>query len=102
MKKAVIVAGGLQYLVAEGDEIKVNLLHQNKDTVVLDPLMVVDGKNTLVGKPHVDGVKVHARIVEQDVQDDKVIAIRYKAKKRVHKVRGHRQHHTVLIVTAIK
>jgi ribosomal protein L21 len=46
-------------------------------------------------------VKVSADIVEQSVMDDKVVAIRYKAKKRVRKVRGHRQRHTVIKITKI-
>jgi ribosomal protein L21 len=45
--------------------------------------------------------KVVAEIVEEDVKADKVTAIRYKAKKRVHKVHGHRQHQTVLKISKI-
>jgi ribosomal protein L21 len=52
-----------------------------------------------VGAPLVDKVKVEAEVVEADVQNDKVTAIRYKAKKRVHKLHGHRQHKTVVKVT---
>jgi ribosomal protein L21 len=35
------------------------------------------------------------------VKAEKVTAIRYKAKKRVHKVRGHRQQHSVIKITKI-
>ena len=42
-----------------------------------------------------------AEVVSADVQADKVTSIRYKAKKRVRTVRGHRQHQTVLKVTKI-
>jgi len=89
-------------LVAEGDEITVNLLPTDKKIVTFDTIMVVDGKNSIVGKPNVESVKVDASIVEADLQADKVIAIRYKAKKRVHKVRGHRQRQTKLKITSIK
>jgi ribosomal protein L21 len=41
-------------------------------------------------------------VVEQDVQAEKVTSIRYKAKKRVRTVRGHRQHHTKLKIASIK
>lgn len=102
MKKAVITAGGRQYLVAEGDKLTVNLLSTDKKTVDFVPLMIVDGKNSVVGKPEVKDAKVSAKIVEADVQADKVTAIRYKSKKRVHKVRGHRQRETVLEITSIK
>lgn len=102
MKKAVIEASGRQFVVAEGDEIIVNLLNTDKKTIDFDALMVIDGKSSLVGTPHVKDVKVSAKIVDADSQADKVIAIRYKSKKRVHKVRGHRQRQTTLKITAIK
>ncbi len=101
MKKAVIVTGGKQYLVTEGETLKVELLNAEGKTATFVPLLVIDGDKTEVGTPEVVGVKVTAEIVEEDVKADKVTAIRYKAKKRVHKVRGHRQHHTVIKVTKI-
>ena len=101
MKKAVIATGGKQYLVTEGETLEIELLHADKKSVSFEPLMVIDGENVSVGAPVVDKIKVTADIVEQDVQDDKVTAIRYKAKKRVHKVRGHRQHQTVIKISKI-
>ena len=101
MKKAVIQTGGKQYLVQEGDTIKVELLNSSAKTVDFDALLLIDGEATTVGAPQVDKVKVTAEVVEADKQADKVTAIRYKAKKRVHKVRGHRQHQTVLKISKI-
>ena len=102
MKKAVIEVSGTQHIVAEGDTIIVNLLETDKKSVKFTPLMVADGKNTVVGTPEVSGVTVTAEVVSADTQGDKVLAIRYKSKKRVHKVRGHRQRLTTLKVTSIK
>ena len=101
MKKAVIATGGKQYLVAEGETLEVELLKQEGKTATFVPLLVIDGEKTTVGTPEVSGVKVSADVVEQDVQAEKVTAIRYKAKKRVRKVRGHRQRHTVIKVKKI-
>jgi large subunit ribosomal protein L21 len=101
MKKAVIVTGGKQYLVTEGETVEVELLHADSTAVSFEPLLVIDGENVTVGTPNVAKVKVSAEVVEEDVKADKVTAIRYKAKKRVHKVHGHRQHHTVIKITAI-
>lgn len=101
MKKAVITTGGKQYLVQEGETIKVELLKEAGKTVSFDALLVIDGDSAHVGTPLVDKVKVAADIVEADVQADKVTSIRYKAKKRVHKVRGHRQHQTILKISKI-
>jgi large subunit ribosomal protein L21 len=100
MKKAVILTGGKQYLVTQGQELNVELLDPaNKPS--FDALLVIDGDNTSVGTPLVDGAKVTADIVEQVVKADKVIAIRYKAKKRVNKKRGHRQKLTRIKITKI-
>ena len=101
MKKAVIQTGSKQYIVSEGETISIELLKDDAKTVSFDALLVIDGETTQVGAPTVNKAKVTAEVVEADVQSDKVTAIRYKAKKRVHKVRGHRQHQTVLKITKI-
>src|SRR5690349_12317657 len=101
MKKAVIATGGKQYLVTEGETVEVELVAADGKSVSFEPLLVIDGDKVDVGTPVVAKVKVSAEVVEQDVKADKVTSIRYKAKKRVHKVRGHRQHKTVLKVTKI-
>jgi large subunit ribosomal protein L21 len=100
VKKAVIATGGKQYLVTEGLELDVELLKDEK-SVTFEPLLVIDGEETTVGTPTVSGVKVVADIINQDIQADKVTSIRYKAKKRVKTVRGHRQHHTRLVIKKI-
>lgn len=89
-KKAVIVTGGHQYLVSEGEELEVEKLDANKRPE-FEALLVIDGENISVGAPVVVGVSISAEILEAEVKADKVIAIRYKAKKRVNKRRGHRQ-----------
>lgn len=101
MKKAVIATGGKQYVVSEGETLQVELLKSVDKSVSFEPLLVIDGEKVSVGTPIVSGAKVSADVVEADVQADKVTAIRYKAKKRVHKVHGHRQHQTTLKITSI-
>jgi len=101
MKKAVIQTGAKQYLVQEGETLKVELIKEAGKTVDFEPLLLIDGEKTEIGKPALDKSKVSAEVVEADVQAEKVTAIRYKAKKRVRKVRGHRQHQTVLKITKI-
>ena len=107
MKKAVINTGGKQYIVSEGEILKVELIKEEGKTIEagkklsFEPLLVIDGDKAEVGRPIVTGSKVTAEVLESDVQADKVTAIRYKAKKRVHKVRGHRQHQTILKISKI-
>lgn len=101
MKKAVIATGGKQYLVTEGETIEVELLKAESKNVTFEPLLVIDGENVSVGTPVVEKAKVTAEIVEDDVKADKVTAIRFEAKKRVRKVRGHRQHHSMIKIIKI-
>jgi large subunit ribosomal protein L21 len=101
MKKAIIATGGKQYLVAEGETLEVERLKLEAKTAVFEPLLVIDGDKVSVGTPLVAGVKVSAEIVEADVKADKVTSIRFKAKKRVHTVRGHRQMHDRIKITKI-
>ncbi len=101
MKKAVILTGGKQYIVSEGDKIEVELLSDAKKTVSFVPLLVTDGEKTTVGTPEVKDAKVTADVVESDLQTDKVTSIRFKAKKRVNKKRGHRQRKAILSIKKI-
>lgn len=100
-KKAVILTGGHQYLVSEGQELEVELLDPNQQNTVFEALMIIDGSSVLVGTPTVAGAKVTADILEQSVKGEKVVAIRYKAKKRVRKVRGHRQRYSRIRIKKI-
>ena len=95
-----IQTGGKQYLVKEGETFVVELLNTTDKTVNFEPLLVIDGDNIQVGAPSVKA-SVTAEVVNADKQADKVTSIRYKAKKRVHTVHGHRQHQTILKVTKI-
>ncbi len=101
MKKAVIATGGKQYVVTEGKTVTVERLKDADKSVTFDALMVIDGDKTTVGTPFVSGASVTASVVDGEAKAEKVTAIRYKAKKRVHKVHGHRQLQTVLKIEKI-
>jgi large subunit ribosomal protein L21 len=101
MKKAVITSGGKQYVVAEGETVTVERLKDAGATVKFDAMLVIDGEKTTIGTPLVSGVSVSASVVDNEAKADKVTSIRYKAKKRVHTVHGHRQLQTVLKIDKI-
>ena len=92
MKKAVVKISGKQYIVAEEETLRVDLLPEGTKDLTLDALLVIDGDKTEVGTPTVDGVKVKV----------KLRVIRYKAKKRVHKEIGHRQKYSEIKIVSIK
>lgn len=100
MKKAVIATGGKQYIVHEGETLEVELIKDTKK-VDFEPLLVIDGEKVTVGTPTLATLKVSAEVVEPLIKADKVTAIRYKAKKRVHKVHGHRQSLSVIKIAKI-
>ena len=102
MTKAVVKVGGKQYIATEKETLLVDLLPEGTKELTLDALLVIDGDKVTVGTPTVKGVKVAAKVEEELVKGDKVVAIRYKAKKRVHKQMGHRQKYSRISITSIK
>jgi len=102
MTKAVVKVGGKQYIASEKETLLVDLLPEGTKELTLDALLVIDGDKTTVGTPTVKGVKVVAKVVEELVKGEKVTAIRYKAKKRVHKEMGHRQKYSKIEIVSIK
>ncbi len=102
MTKAVVKIGGSQFVVAEKETLLVDLLPEGTEELTLDALLVIDGEKVSVGTPTVKDVKVTAKVTEAEVKGDKVHYIRYKSKKRVHKVNGHRQKYSKIEITSIK
>ena len=102
MTKAVVKIGGKQFVVSEKETLLVDLLQEGTKELTLDALLVIDGDNVTIGTPTVKDVKVTAKVLEDLVKGDKVQVIRYKAKKRVHKVNGHRQKYSKIEITSIK
>lgn len=100
--KAVVRVGGKQYIVGEKETLLVDRLPDGTKELTLEPLMVFDGKDAKVGAPLVSGVKIKAKVLEDEVKGDKLQIIRYKSKKRVHKVTGHRQKYSRIEIGTIK
>lgn len=101
MMKAVIKVGGKQYVVAEKQTLLVDKLADDVKTLDVEPLLVMDGDTVKVGAPTVKGAKVSATVVEPVVAGDKLKIIRFKAKKRVHTVTGHRQKYSQIQIGKI-
>ncbi|MBE6957924.1 MAG: 50S ribosomal protein L21 [Ruminococcaceae bacterium] len=100
--KAVIVTGGKQYTVAEGDVIFVEKLNAEAESTVNfeQVLAVLDGENTKIGTPVVEGAKVEAKVVKNG-KGKKITVFKYKAKKNEKKKIGHRQPYTKVEITKI-
>jgi large subunit ribosomal protein L21 len=91
---SVIQTGGKQYLVSQGDTVKIEKMKGDfkvGDSVVFsDVLLHDDGSNTTIGTPFITGAKVTAE-VKKIAKAKKVVVIKYKAKSNYFKKRGHRQ-----------
>ncbi len=94
MTFVVIETGGKQYKVAAGESIKIEKLSgdfKEGDTVTFDKVLLQDdGTNTTIGAPYIADAKVQAEITEAG-RGKKIEVIKYKAKSRYFKLRGHRQ-----------
>ena len=100
--KAVIVTGGKQYTVSEGDVLFVEKLGVEAEEVVKfdQVLAVLDGENSKIGVPTVEGAAVEAKVVKNG-KGKKIHVLKYKAKKNEKKKIGHRQPYTKVEITKI-
>ncbi len=98
--KAVIRTGSKQYLVEPGQVLDVELVDGSAETLEFEPLLIIDGDKTLVGTPVVAGVKVLADVVEE-TKGPKVKVFKFKPKKRIKKLTGHRQSYSTIKITQI-
>lgn len=94
MTFSVIETGGKQYKVAKGDSLKIEKLSgdfKKGDAVTFDKVLLQDdGVNTKIGSPYIADAKVQAEILDIS-RYPKVEVVKYKAKSRYFKLRGHRQ-----------
>lgn len=99
---AIIETGGKQYKVAEGDVIRCDLLDsQVGSDVTFDRVVLTgNGSDVQVGTPLVSGAKVSGTVLRQ-AKDKKILVFRYKPKKRVRKLNGHRQRFAEVKITKI-
>ena len=99
---AVLLTGGKQYRVQQGDVIYVEKLEaQAGDAVNFDVLMLGKDEGAVIGAPVVAGAKVEGKVLDQ-VKSAKVVVFKYKAKKNSRKKQGHRQPYTKVEITAIE
>jgi large subunit ribosomal protein L21 len=100
---AVLVTGGKQYRVQEGDVLFVEKLDAEVETTVeLNEILAVGKEDGLiVGKPVVEGAKVVAKVLAQG-KAKKIIVFKFKRKKDYRKKQGHRQAYTKIQIEKIE
>ena len=96
------MTGGKQYTVSEGDVLYIEKLNAEAEAVVKfeEVLAVLDGENSKIGAPVVEGAAVEAKVVKNG-KGKKIHVLKYKAKKGEKKKIGHRQPYTKVEITKI-
>ncbi len=99
---AVIVTGGKQYKVSEGDTLFIEkLTAEEGEAVTFDQvLMVGNGDNVTVGAPNVEGATVEAKVLKNG-KAKKIYVFKMKRKKNYRRKKGHRQPFTKVEITKI-
>ncbi|PIT96979.1 50S ribosomal protein L21 [Candidatus Campbellbacteria bacterium CG10_big_fil_rev_8_21_14_0_10_35_52] len=102
---AVIETGGKQYRVSKGDTIKIEKLsgeYKKGDKITFDKVLLIDnGKDIEIGAPYIEKTKVIG-IFEEEGKAKKIDVIKYKAKSRYFKKRGHRQMYNKVKIESLK
>ena len=95
MKHAVILTGGKQYRVAEGDVIFVEkLCAEAGETVKFDSVLaVIDDESSDFGTPVIEGASVSANVLKNG-KSKKIRVYKMKPKKGYRRTQGHRQPYT--------
>lgn len=104
---AIIEDSGTQIKVSEGDVIRIDTrdLPEGGEvpTVTFDRVLLVGGEGVeaKIGQPVLDGAKVTADVLNEDVSD-KVEVVKFKRRKNYRRRKGHRQHYIQVKITAIE
>lgn len=98
---AIIVTGGKQYKVSEGDVIRVEKLGVEAGTeFTFDQVLAVSDGELKVGTPVLAGSTVKAEVLGEG-RAKKIVVYKYKRKSGYHKKNGHRQSFTQVKITKI-
>ncbi|MGC9964526.1 MAG: 50S ribosomal protein L21 [Syntrophobacteraceae bacterium] len=99
---AIFRSGGRQYEARPGNVVKVEKISgEIGENVTIDEVLFFsDGQQVRVGQPLVEGVAVHATIIEQG-RLPKIVIFKHKRRKDYRKRQGHRQAYTAMRVENI-
>ena len=99
---AVIKHGGKQYLVKEGDKIRVEKINAPEgEEILFDEVLLISGKDVKIGTPFLEDVKVSAKVLKNG-RAKKIIIFHYHSKTRYKKKGGHRQPFSEVEIKEIK
>jgi large subunit ribosomal protein L21 len=101
MATAVIRTGGRQFLVTEGETVRVEKLPGNPgDEVVFGDVLMLGGEQPTFGRPTLNGATVKGRILAQE-RGPKLVVFKFRRRKKYRSKAGHRQSYTAVRIVSI-
>ncbi|OQY05919.1 MAG: 50S ribosomal protein L21 [Bacteroidetes bacterium 4572_117] len=100
---AIVEIAGQQFKVEKDKKIFVHRLEQKEgETVDFESVLLIDDNGEVkVGTPNIEGAKITAKVIKDDVRGDKVKVFKKKRRKGYQKENGHRQNFTQIEIEAI-
>ena len=101
--QAIIVTGGKQYKVAQGDTLFIEKLEAEAGAEITfdQVLAILNEDKATFGAPTVEGASVVATVVKNG-KGKKIRVFKYNPKKGYRKRQGHRQPYTKVTIASIK
>ena len=98
---AVFEDGSRQYRISEGEKVRVDFREGEPGTQVEFQriLLYQNGDDTRIGQPTIEGMRVIAEVLEHP--SEKLYVQHFRRRKNYRRLRGHRQHYTLLRVRNI-
>ena len=98
---AVLVTGGKQYRVMEGETLRVELLEADAGSeITFDNVLMLGGSDGVTLGDALSGALVKAKVVGHG-RADKIRIVKFRRRKHHRKQMGHRQHYTEIQITGI-
>ena len=99
---AVIVSGGKQHRVVEGEILRLEKLDTPVgETLEFNQVLMVGAEdNVKIGKPYVDGSKVVAEVLSH-AKGKKIDVVKFHRRKGYRRKQGHRQQYTEIQIKTI-
>src|ERR1700731_506160 len=100
---AIVETGGKQFRVSDGDVIRADLIETEVgSSVTFDRVVLAaNGDDVTIGTPVMNGASVTGTVLRQ-AKDKKILVFKYKPKKRVRKLNGHRQRYAEVRIDKIE
>jgi large subunit ribosomal protein L21 len=100
MPHAVIKSGGKQFVVEEGQTLRVPSVSAKAGSAIEIVALATMSDGAKVGSPTVDGAKISATVLDHG-RGQKMIVFKMKRRKHYKRTQGHRQGYTTIRIDSI-